>query len=206
MGPAGQAGEDGPGGHHHVIVQDNSEQDESIPLDRLFIRQRAVVCRATTCFWTNQGVAKFSGQSAKRQPYEVRHLQLALERGVEGVATIKGHCRITSVGELRSGLELSQRTRHRFRPDGFDSLEGFNRRSSSHAPPSKRRRLRSTKSSTRSNSDESSASVANKKMLMTTASCLHRHRPLWTCAQRFWQRQRTSRSPSGCHTRAPVAV
>jgi hypothetical protein len=40
---------------------------------------------------------------------------LAEARGVEGVAKVMAHRKVTSIAELRSGLDFSERTRHNFR-------------------------------------------------------------------------------------------
>ncbi|KKZ61580.1 hypothetical protein EMCG_00563 [[Emmonsia] crescens] len=74
--------------------------------------QLAVVCRGTCCYLTNdhdasksQNVVKFSWTSARRQP-EVDLLQIAHQRKVEGVAKVIGYRSITSIAELRKGLEF----------------------------------------------------------------------------------------------------
>ncbi|EEH40544.2 hypothetical protein PAAG_08997 [Paracoccidioides lutzii Pb01] len=72
--------------------------------------QRAIVCRGTTCFLTNdgQGVAKFSWVSNKRRP-EVELLELAGQKNVQGVARIIGHSTITSIADMRCGLTFDDR-------------------------------------------------------------------------------------------------
>ncbi|KJZ68222.1 hypothetical protein HIM_12387 [Hirsutella minnesotensis 3608] len=92
------------------------EQDEASGKKRLrlesqaFTLQRAIVCRGTSCYLTKplesedwSYVAKFSWTSDRRKP-EADLLRLARQRGVEGIATLIGHRRITSINELRSGL------------------------------------------------------------------------------------------------------
>ncbi|EDN02615.1 predicted protein [Histoplasma mississippiense (nom. inval.)] len=76
--------------------------------------QRAIVCRGTTCFLTNdgQGVAKFSWVSDKRRP-EVELLKLACQKNVQGVARIIGHGTITSIADMRCGLTFDKR--HHFK-------------------------------------------------------------------------------------------
>ncbi len=78
------------------------------------------MCRGTTCYETQDGhVAKFSWVSDKRK-LEVEQLKLAEERGVEGVAKMVAHRRITTITEMREGLVFL--SAHRFR-DGAVHLE-----------------------------------------------------------------------------------
>ena len=99
--------------HRYVTARNTEEQDIQVELNTLLVRQRAIVCRGTTCFKTRQGVAKLSWRSAKR-PSEVKHLTLAQKRGVEGVANVVAHKEFTSIADLRSGLDFSARTQHKF--------------------------------------------------------------------------------------------
>ena len=46
--------------HRYVMAEDAQGKKKQMELNSLFVRQRAVVCRGTTCFRTPQGVAKFS--------------------------------------------------------------------------------------------------------------------------------------------------
>lgn len=75
-----------------------------------------IVCRGTTCYRTadQASVVKFSWTSDKR-PSEAKYLILARERGVTGVANLPGHHQITSIKELRSGLNFP--AAHRFRDE-----------------------------------------------------------------------------------------
>ncbi|EFY85111.1 serine/threonine-protein kinase Sgk2 [Metarhizium acridum CQMa 102] len=99
--------------HHYVMAKDTGGQDKQVELNTLLVRQRAIVCRGTTCFRTRQGVAKFSWRSVKR-PSEVKHLMLAEKRGVKGVARVIAHNEFTTIADLRTGLEFSSRTQHKF--------------------------------------------------------------------------------------------
>ena len=98
-----------------TVVEDATGKERRLQLEPIPIaRQRAIVCRGTSCFraWTPssenlQYVAKFSWVSAKRQP-EADLLRLARERGVEGVAKLFGHHRITSIAEMREGLTFGK--------------------------------------------------------------------------------------------------
>ncbi|CAK7270987.1 hypothetical protein SEPCBS119000_004367 [Sporothrix epigloea] len=112
--------------HRHVTVKDTSGEDKRVELNRLMLSQRAVVCRGTTCFTSGRNVAKFSWRSEKRQPSEVELLKLAQERDVEGVAKLIGHFEITSIADLRRGLEFSSRTQHTFRAAIHDQSGGLN--------------------------------------------------------------------------------
>ena len=98
-----------------TISKDATGKENKMQLDKTpFVKQRAVVCRGTTCFRSSDQakVVKFSWTSDKRPP-EADHLQLAREKGVEGIAKLIGYQRITSISELRSGLTFS--FPHRFR-------------------------------------------------------------------------------------------
>ncbi|MCJ1360430.1 MAG: hypothetical protein MMC33_010435 [Icmadophila ericetorum] len=97
------------------VTDDSTGKDKRLQLEENpFVKQRAIVCRGTNCYRTidQTSVVKFSWTSDKR-PSEAKYLNLARERGVTGVANLLGHHRITSVKELRSGLEFP--VAHRFR-------------------------------------------------------------------------------------------
>ena len=103
----------------HVTLDDANNRETRIKLVKAIVRQKAVVCRGTTCFETENNqetgtshVAKFSWASDKRK-LEVEQLKLAEERGVKGVARVVAHRQITTIAELREGLEFPER--HRFR-------------------------------------------------------------------------------------------
>ncbi|KJZ69932.1 hypothetical protein HIM_10688 [Hirsutella minnesotensis 3608] len=119
------------------------EQDEASGTKRLwlesqaFTRQRAIVCRGTSCYLTKplesedwSCVAKFSWTSDRRKP-EADLLRLARQRGVEGIATLIGHRRITSINELRSGLTFAKP--YSFR--GLASASSFSQSFSQPQPP-----------------------------------------------------------------------
>ncbi|KAM0739960.1 hypothetical protein ACQRIT_005144 [Beauveria bassiana] len=156
--------------HRYITVEDGNGDDKRVELNRLLVRQRAVVCRGTTCFSTRQGVAKFSWRSDKRQPSEIKHLKLAQEKDVEGVATLVGHREITSIAALRAGMDFSSSTRHAFRATARDRSTGHNslqgsessgssrkRKSSDNDPrPPTTRRSNSRKSTLRQTYDQSS--------------------------------------------------
>lgn len=98
-----------------TISTDATGKENRMQLDEApFVKQRAVVCRGTTCFRSGDqaNVVKFSWTSDKRPP-EANHLRLALENGVEGIAKLIGYQRITSISELRS--ELTFPSPHKFR-------------------------------------------------------------------------------------------
>ncbi|KJZ68814.1 hypothetical protein HIM_11788 [Hirsutella minnesotensis 3608] len=126
--------------HRYITVEDINGDKKRMELNGLLVRQRAVVCRGTTCFSTRQGVAKFSWRSDKRQPSEVRHLKLAQEKGVQGVATLVGHREIMSIADLRAGLDFSSSTRHPFRTTTHDGSDGYNRLQGSESSGSSRKR------------------------------------------------------------------
>ena len=103
-------------GRRYATLSDASENQTRIRLDKAMVRQKAIVCRGTTCYETeNNHVAKFSWASDKRKP-EVEYLKLAEERGVQGVAKLVAHRRITTIAEMRTGLQFPKA--HRFRGGG----------------------------------------------------------------------------------------
>lgn len=89
-----------------------------------FVKQRAVVCRGTTCFRSSNraNVVKFSWTSDKRPP-EAKHVRLAHEKEVEGIAKLIGYQAITSISELRSGLTFP--SSHRFRDGTASATTSF---------------------------------------------------------------------------------
>ncbi|KAI1093444.1 serine/threonine-protein kinase Sgk2 [Rostrohypoxylon terebratum] len=94
-------------GHRYVTLDDASGNKTRVRLDKIMVRQKAIVCRGTTCYETqNNHVAKFSWASDKRK-LEVEQLNLAQEMGVEGVARVVAHRRITTIAEMREGLLFS---------------------------------------------------------------------------------------------------
>ncbi|KAI4592130.1 hypothetical protein KJ359_011505 [Pestalotiopsis sp. 9143b] len=109
-------------GHRYVTLDDTNGEETRVRLDRAMVRQAAIVCRGTTCYETqNSHVAKFAWASDKRK-LEVEHLNLARAMGVEGVAKVVAHRQITTIAEMRGGLQFS--TAHRFRGEvvHFDDL------------------------------------------------------------------------------------
>ena len=92
-------------------MEDATGKERRLQLEPVPIaHQRAIVCRCTSCFRARtpsskdlQYVAKFSWVSDKRRP-EADLLRSARERGVEGVAKLFGHHRITSIADMREGL------------------------------------------------------------------------------------------------------
>ncbi|KJZ70353.1 hypothetical protein HIM_10244 [Hirsutella minnesotensis 3608] len=104
--------DDGPSIH---IEQDEASGKKRLRLEsQAFTRQRAIVCRGTSCYLTKPPnsedwsyVAKFSWTSDRRKP-EADLLRLAQQRGVEGIAKLIGHRRITSINEMRSGLTFTK--------------------------------------------------------------------------------------------------
>lgn len=97
------------------IVEDATGKERRLQLELVPIaHQRAIVFRGTSCFRAKipsskdpQYVAKFSWVSDKRRP-EAELLRLARERGVEGVARLFGHHRITSIADMREGLKFGK--------------------------------------------------------------------------------------------------
>lgn len=120
-------------------------------LGEAMVRRRAIACRATTCYRTMENqVVKFSWNSDKREAEAVQ-LRLAREKGVQGVASLVAYTRITSINELRQGLEFPES--HKFRPVKADEEQGR-----------KRKRL--------SGNDDRSAEFRRKKRLMSHPSSI----------------------------------
>ncbi|KAL6909160.1 hypothetical protein GGI43DRAFT_394714 [Trichoderma evansii] len=93
-------------GCRHVTLSDSSSNETKIRLEKAMVRQKAIVCHGTTCYETeNHHVAKFSWASDKRKP-EVEQLKLAEEKGVKGVAKVVAHRQITTIAEIREGLQF----------------------------------------------------------------------------------------------------
>ena len=127
-------------GRFIAISKDATGKENRMQLDEApFVKQRAVVCRGTTCFRSSDkaNVVKFSWTSDKRPP-EADHLRLAREKGVEGIAKLIGYQRITSISELRSGLTFP--SPHRFRDVTTSTFFGPTQNPSSSKTSSKRKR------------------------------------------------------------------
>ncbi|KAI1319102.1 hypothetical protein F5Y16DRAFT_391182, partial [Xylariaceae sp. FL0255] len=125
--------------HLYITLNDIDEQETRVRLVRPMVRQKAIVCRGTTCYETQDcSVAKFSWASDNRMQ-EVKQLELARDRGVKGVARVVAHRQITTIAELRKGLDF--RERHKFQNDevhfedlssvGTRNTSGYKRKSSS---------------------------------------------------------------------------
>ncbi|KAI1276832.1 serine/threonine-protein kinase Sgk2 [Xylaria sp. FL0933] len=98
----------------YITVDDTSSNPKRIKLNEAKLKPKAIVCRGTTIYTTEENfVAKFSWLSAKRK-LEVVHLKRAEESGVEGVARVVGHRQITTTSEIRSGLDISAAHQHLF--------------------------------------------------------------------------------------------
>ncbi|KAI1147673.1 serine/threonine-protein kinase Sgk2 [Nemania diffusa] len=122
---------------HYYVTLNNAVDKETVGKEmriRLvgpMVRQKAIVCRGTTCYETqDNNVAKFSWASDKRK-LEVEQLKLAKDRGVKGVARVVAHRQITTIAELRKGLEF--RERHKFQNEEvyFEDLSSAGTRDTS---------------------------------------------------------------------------
>lgn len=112
-------------GRSITISRDATGKEDRMQLNEApFIKQRAVVCRGTTCFRSSDqaDVVKLSWTSDKRPP-EADHLRLAREKGVEGIAKLIGYQRISSISELRIGLTFPPP--HRFRDGTASATASF---------------------------------------------------------------------------------
>ncbi|KAL7894584.1 hypothetical protein HDV64DRAFT_260220 [Trichoderma sp. TUCIM 5745] len=135
------------GNQRLISVADAEGNDKSVELKTLLVRPRAIVCRGTTCFSTEQGVAKFSWRSDK-QSSEVEHLKLAQSKGVEGVATLVAHREILSISDLRNGLDFSKATRHNFQKTKQDQTDAYDRSLVEGSASSKKRKFSEDKDET----------------------------------------------------------
>ncbi|KKF92201.1 hypothetical protein CFO_g5447 [Ceratocystis platani] len=144
-------------GHRYVTLDDANGKETRLRLDKALIRRRAIVCRGTTCYETQDShVAKFSWTSDK-QKLEVEHLKRAEAMGVEGVARVAAHRQITTIAEMREGLRFSAAYCFPDEDDYFYKPLTIMRistkckypadRTSGNASGSKRRRSRNTKPS-----------------------------------------------------------
>ncbi|KKZ65062.1 hypothetical protein EMCG_01302 [[Emmonsia] crescens] len=99
------------GGSKSITVKGPGTSEEIVlQLGGMLTFQRAIVCRGTTCFLTNngQGVVKFSWVSDKRRP-EMELLELAGQKNVQGVARMIGHTTITCIADMRYGLTFDDK-------------------------------------------------------------------------------------------------
>ena len=95
-----------------TIVDENTGKQVRLQLENHPIaRQGAIVGRGTSCYRTvdQKRVIKFSWPNASRWPTEPGLLRAAQERKVKGVVRLGGYMRVTSVGELRTGLKFSSK-------------------------------------------------------------------------------------------------
>lgn len=90
--------------------------------------RRAIVSRATSCFLAKNPdshdydhVAKFSWPSSERKP-ETDFFKLADQRGVQGIARLIGHCDITNINDIRSGITFTKRYSFRGTAMGISSF------------------------------------------------------------------------------------
>ncbi|KAG6281959.1 hypothetical protein E4U09_000847 [Claviceps aff. purpurea] len=143
-------------GHRYVTLVDASDKETRLRLDKAMVRQKAIVCRGTTCYETQDShVAKFSWASDKRK-LEVEQLRRAEAMGVEGVARVVAHRRITTIAEMREGLQFP--AAHRFR--GEDVQFGD--------PPTN-----TTSSKRKSSSDHTSGDASGSKRRRPAAESVH---------------------------------
>jgi len=100
-------------GHREVTLNDTSGKETRVRLGELMVKQKAIVCRGTTCYETQNGyVARFAWASDKRKQ-EVEHLNQAQEKGVKGVAKVVSsdhcHCRYSGGAGFLKGSPFSGR-------------------------------------------------------------------------------------------------
>lgn len=148
-----------------IVLDDAKEMEKRIELEEVIVWQKAIVSRGTTCFLTSENsVAKFAWASDKRK-LEVEHLKLAESRGVEGLAKLIAHRQITSIKELREGLDFP--ARHRFRNE--DAQAG--------SPSSAQARLSMNSRKRKSSSAHASSSLSGLKRQRSAATTPSLYRP-----------------------------
>ncbi|KAL7920949.1 serine/threonine-protein kinase Sgk2 [Trichoderma austrokoningii] len=179
-------------GSCYVTLTNASGNEKRIRLDKAMVKQKAIVCRGTTCYETeNHYVAKFSWASDKRKP-EAAQLKLAEEKGVKGVAKVIAHRQITTIAEMREGLQFP--VAHPFRSEdvSFDSSPSAtsstgtatNKRKSSsdtisNDPPRSKKQRSNSRLLVRKLSDQRSVSKA-KSSLYTPGEDLWENR-IYSC-------------------------
>ena len=102
-------------GDRHFIRIEHEGTEMRLQLElEPFTRQRAIVCRGTSCFLTKRPdsedwdhVTKFSWTSDRRKP-EADLLQLAKQKDVQGIAKLLGHRSITSIKSMRSDITFTR--------------------------------------------------------------------------------------------------
>ncbi|KAG6017126.1 hypothetical protein E4U54_008240 [Claviceps lovelessii] len=116
-------------GHRYVTLDDATGKEVRLRLNKAMVRQKAI------------------------RKLEVEHLRLAEAMGVEGVARVVAHRRITTIAEMQEGLQFS--AAHRFRGEDvqFDD------------PPT----TTSTSSKRKSSSDHTSDDASASKRRRSTA-------------------------------------
>ncbi|KAI0441995.1 serine/threonine-protein kinase Sgk2 [Xylaria telfairii] len=178
--------------HRYVTLDNAGGEATRIRLDKAIIRRNTIVSRGTTCYETQNGyVAKFSWASGKRK-LEVEKLNRAEAMGVEGVAKVVAHRRITSIAEMRKGLQFLPSTAHRFQTEEVhfdDLLKKANTNSLITIPSSKRKSLSdhtpdnaSRSKRRRSNSQESTPASLSRQLVELLESgkdAIKAHRSLY---------------------------
>ncbi|KAL1894959.1 hypothetical protein Cpir12675_003453 [Ceratocystis pirilliformis] len=108
-------------GHRYVTLDDANGKETRLRLDKAMIQQKAIVCRGTTCYeMQDSHVAKFSWALDKRK-LQVEQLKLAEAMGVEGMARVVAHRWITTITEMREGLQFPVARRFRGEDIRFDN-------------------------------------------------------------------------------------
>ncbi|KAI0869052.1 serine/threonine-protein kinase Sgk2 [Hypoxylon argillaceum] len=121
-----------------------------------FVRRNAIVCRGTTCYKTeddNTYVAKFAWAPAKRMS-EIDLLKHAKDTKVQGVVKVVAYREITSIRDLRQGLDFPKR--HHFRDTIADK------------DPHCNSSINNTSSHKRKSSNEGSSNMSSKRRRFST--------------------------------------
>ncbi|KAL7962532.1 serine/threonine-protein kinase Sgk2 [Trichoderma compactum] len=170
----------------YVTLDKPSGGETRIQLKKAIIRQKAIVCRGTTCYETEgNNVAKLSWASDKRK-LEVEQLRLAEEIGVKGVARVVAHRQITTIAALREGLQFPKAHQFRSGPLLDDSSRTPNssshkrKSSSNHTETSEYKRQRSNSLGSKLTTDLNKPSSDKKPSIYAPCEDLWENR-IYSC-------------------------
>ncbi|KAI0856195.1 serine/threonine-protein kinase Sgk2 [Xylaria cubensis] len=141
-----------------ALLTDKNGRRAKFVLDEAIVRQKAIVCRGTTCYTTKDGhVVKFSWRPTKRTS-EADHYKLAAKRGVKGVAQLVAYYEVTTIQRIRKRLTFKER--YKFWDDNL--LSDNKRKSASDHKSSRSKRQQTAKSSLAKEVDDQLSISENK--------------------------------------------
>ncbi|TRX93169.1 hypothetical protein FHL15_006037 [Xylaria flabelliformis] len=171
-----------------IVLDDATGHNIKLWFETAIIRQKAIVCRGTTCYGTqNNSVAKFSWASDKRgRKSEVEHLQLAAESNVQGIAKVVAYYQITTTKEMRQGLVFPKP--HKFEDD--DDVYSMSAIESADVSGKKRKLLTDQTSNNASKSKKlrpDSLKLIQDKELISQSSIDHNEPSLHKPSNNLWE-------------------